>query len=79
MSDPNHEPNPDHDPAAAHFATINAVRLLGVAFVVVGMAMTSDRIFAGAPRWVAYLAIANGLVDVFVVPTMLVRKWRTPK
>ncbi|MFC0204284.1 hypothetical protein [Novosphingobium soli] len=69
----------DRDPAVARFATINAVRIAGVAFVIVGMLMASDRLLAGAPAWVAYLLIANGLVDVFVIPPMLVRKWRTPR
>lgn len=67
------------DPAAARFAAINFTRILGVAFVLVGMLMASDRIFAGAPDWLAYLCIANGLVDVFVLPVIMARKWRTPK
>ncbi|WP_404480605.1 hypothetical protein [Novosphingobium sp. BL-52-GroH] len=71
--------DPAPDPAAVRFAAINITRIAGVAFVLVGMLMASDRIFAGAPKWIGYLLIANGLVDAFVVPVILARKWRTPK
>jgi len=67
------------DPAAARFAVINAVRLLGVGCVLAGMLMANGRLFAGLPGWVTYLLLANGLVDVFVIPLFLARKWRTPK
>lgn len=67
------------DPAATRFAIINITRILGVAFVVVGMLMASGRLFAGAPQWIGYLFIANGLIDVFVLPVFMARKWRTPK
>ena len=55
------------------------MRLAGVAFVVVGMLIASDRILPQVPQWIGYLLIANGLVDVFVIPTILARKWRTPR
>lgn len=67
------------DPAFARFVTINVVRLAGVAFVVVGLLIAQHRIFPAAPAWVAYLFIANGLIDAFIVPALLVRKWRTPR
>jgi hypothetical protein len=65
------------DPARGRFFTIQAVRLTGVACVVVGMLVADHRI--GLPTWLGYLLIANGLVDVFVIPTMLARKWRSPE
>lgn len=69
------------DPARRRFFTIQAVRLAGVAFVVVGMLIASGRIELPEwlPPWLGYLLIANGLVDVFVIPTRLARKWRTPE
>jgi hypothetical protein len=73
------QPKPGRDPAALRFAIINIVRIAGVAFVVLGLLMTQDRIFPGAPAWVAYLLLANGLIDAFVLPAILIRKWRTPK
>ncbi|MFC3213990.1 MULTISPECIES: hypothetical protein [Novosphingobium] len=69
----------ERDPAAARFAIINLVRLAGVGFVVLGILVANGRILPDAPDWVAYLLVANGLVDAFVIPAVLVRKWRTPK
>ncbi|MBB4860274.1 hypothetical protein HNO88_003616 [Novosphingobium chloroacetimidivorans] len=74
-------PDQDVDPARGRFFTIQAVRLAGVAFVVTGMLIVSGRLILPdwLPLWVGYLLIANGLIDVFVIPTRLVRKWRTPE
>ena len=41
--------------------------------------IATGRILPGLPDWVGYLLIANGLVDIFVIPSILVKKWRTPK
>ena len=65
------------DPAAAHFAIIQAVRLSGVAFVVVGMLVASGRL--ALPGWIGYPLLAIGLLDALVVPQILARKWRTPR
>jgi hypothetical protein len=70
---------PERDPAVARFAMINFTRILGVACVIAGLLMANDRLFAGAPKWIAYLLLANGLVDVFVLPVVMARKWRSPK
>ena len=72
--------DPQPDPAAARWFTIQAVRLLGVACVVVGLLDTAGKfpLFDGLPEWVGYLLIANGLFDVFVVPAMMARRWRSP-
>lgn len=67
------------DPAAARFAAINATRIVGVVCVIAGMLVAADRLLAGLPDWIGYVLIANGLVDAFVVPVVLARKWRTPK
>lgn len=69
------------DPARARFFTIHAVRIAGVACVVLGMLIATQRasVFGWGPPWFGYLLIANGLVDVFVIPAKLVRKWRTPE
>ncbi|WP_067732874.1 hypothetical protein [Novosphingobium naphthalenivorans] len=69
----------EKDPAAARFAAIQLTRLTGVACVVLGIVIATDRILPGLPDWVGYILIANGLVDVFVIPPILIRKWRTPK
>lgn len=71
--------NDGRDPAVARFAIINVTRIFGVACVIVGLLMANDRLFSGLPHWLAYLILANGLIDVFVLPVVLARKWRTPK
>lgn len=73
------EPRSDlpSDPAPRRFFTIQAVRLAGVAFVVLGMMIVAGRI--PWPAWLGYLLLINGLVDVFVIPLRLARKWRTPE
>lgn len=67
------------DPAVARFAAIQFTRLLGVGFVLAGMLVATNRFLPHVPDWVGYLLLANGLVDVFVIPPILVRKWRTPR
>ncbi len=69
------------DPAAARFAIIQIVRLSGVALVLLGLAIQSGRVAAlnGIPAVVGYVLIAVGLIDTFVAPAVLVRRWRTPR
>lgn len=69
----------ESDAAARHFFQINFTRILGVAFVVFGMLVATDRVLPQWPNWIGYLSIANGLVDVFVLPAIMTRKWRTPE
>jgi len=68
------------DPAAARFWTIQLVRLSGVAMVVVGLLIQARRIeaLADVPALAGYVLIGVGLIDVFVAPTLLARRWRTP-
>ncbi|GFM29949.1 hypothetical protein [Novosphingobium sp. PY1] len=67
----------ERDPAAARFAVIQIVRLLGVAFVVAGILVANGAY--PLPSWLGYILIAVGLADTFIVPKVLARKWRTPK
>lgn len=66
-----------NDPARSRFAIIQLVRIFGVACVIAGMAIGARKV--DWPLWVGYLLIANGLIDVFVVPKVLARKWRSPR
>jgi len=65
------------DPARRRFFIIQAVRLAGVACVVAGMLASTDRV--SGPVWFGYVLLALGLLGVFVLPPMLVRRWRTPR
>jgi hypothetical protein len=68
------------DPAAARFATIQLVRLAGVALFVVGLLIQSGRLAwtAGLPAEVGYALMAFGLFEVFAGPALLARRWRSP-
>ena len=69
------EPVSEED-ARTRFFVISATRLVGVAIVVAGLLGVAGMI--GIPAIAAYGFIAFGLFDVFVVPQVLARKWRTP-
>jgi membrane protein YdbS with pleckstrin-like domain len=64
------------DAARNRWIVMNAVRLSGAVMVLVGMLGLSDVI--AMPAIAGYIIIGVGLVDVFVVPQMLARKWRSP-
>ena len=49
----------------------------GVAAVVLGMLIAAQRV--DAPSALGYGLLAAGLAGVFVIPTVLVRRWRTPR
>ena len=70
-----------NDPAAARFMIIQIARFSGVALVLLGLAIQSGRVAAleGIPAVVGYVLIAVGLIDTFVAPAMLARRWRTPR
>lgn len=63
--------------ARNRWAVITALRLAGVAMVVAGV-LTVNGVL-GLPVVAGYVLLAAGLVDTFVVPQLLARKWRTPR
>ncbi|WP_333605921.1 hypothetical protein [Novosphingobium sp.] len=69
----------ENDPAARRFFLIQFVRLLGVAFVIFGMLVAVGRTLPQWPHWIGYLLIASGLIDVFALPAIMARMWRTPE
>jgi len=52
------------------------VRLSGVALVVIGLLVLNGRI--DWPEVVGWVFVPVGLIDVFVMPQVLARRWRTP-
>jgi hypothetical protein len=66
----------DEDVARGRYFAIQALRIAGVAIVLIGILIVRERIridpIAG------YALMAAGLLDVFLVPLVLARKWRTP-
>jgi hypothetical protein len=69
------EPVSDED-ARTRFFVIGATRLVGAVIVLTGILGLAGKI--AVPAAAAYVFIAFGLFDVFVVPQVLARKWRTP-
>ena len=51
--------------------------LSGVVFVTAGILVASGR--SPLPDLAGYALLVVGLIDVFVIPPILVRKWRTPE
>lgn len=69
------------DVARQRWMLIQLLRLGGVAFAVLGILMTQGAVnIAGDDnRLVGYGFIVIGLLDAFVVPLVLARKWRSPQ
>jgi hypothetical protein len=59
---------------------IQLMRAMGFAFAILGILMTQDAVnIAGeVNRQVGYGFIVIGLLDGFLMPNVLARKWRTP-
>jgi hypothetical protein len=60
---------------------ITILRFGGFSLAVLGLLMSQGAVdIAGeANRLVGYVFLVVGLVDGFVVPQLLARKWRTPR
>lgn len=71
---------PSGDPARDRWMIIQLARIMGFAVVLLGILVARGVVdLAGdANRIVGYALIAVGLLDGFLVPRMLARKWRTP-
>jgi hypothetical protein len=66
----------DEKLARNRFFALNAIRLGGLALVLVAIAIHYGRI--DAPDIVAYILGPVGLFEFFVLPNIVARKWRTP-
>lgn len=66
-----------NDTARNRFIVIGLLRLGGVAMVLAGLLMIADRIGGGAVF--GYVLLALGLLDMFAVPQVLARRWRSPR
>ena len=68
------------DPAKGRFVMIQLARMAGVFLVLFGVLLQAGRITAlsAVPREAGYALIAIGMIDVFVMPVYLARRWRSP-
>ena len=64
---------PPDEVARNRWMVIQAARIGGVAMVVAGLGSLGGAI--PLPEIAAYVLLAAGLVDVFLVPTFLARMW----
>jgi hypothetical protein len=60
--------------ARSRFIAINALRFAGVGLVMLGFAIFSGVI--DLPRFVGAILVLVGVADVFVMPLVLVRRWK---
>ena len=76
---PEHRP-PDQrisdDTARSRWMIITMQRVLGAGMILLGMLVIEGAV--AMPRVAGYVFIGVGLIDVFLVPRILARKWRTP-
>lgn len=59
--------------ARNRFIVINAIRIGGVAMVLAGLAIRNGAL--DLPEPAAWVLIALGMFEVFVIPTLLSRAW----
>lgn len=64
------------DVARARWLAINAVRIAGVAMVMVGILGLRGRL--EYPEIAGWILVGAGLLDIFLVPRVMARKWRSP-
>jgi hypothetical protein len=64
------------DVARGRWLAINATRIAGVAMVVVGI-LGLQEVFE-YPAFAGWRLVAVGLIDIFVIPRLMARKWRSP-
>lgn len=74
---PDRDPAPD--PAGARFAVLQLVRLSGALLAFAGVLISTGKVtwLPRLPEAVGYVLIAAGLVDFFVAPLFLARRWKS--
>jgi hypothetical protein len=56
---------------------ISLARFSGVALVLIAILILTHTV--DLPDWAGFVILAAGLVDIFLVPQWLARKWATPR
>ncbi|GGD98941.1 hypothetical protein GCM10011515_18470 [Tsuneonella deserti] len=77
---PVHRGPADDRLARNRWAVMQFTRFAGFALVILGILLVRGIVHLdeGADRYMGYAFIVIGLVDGFVVPQVLARKWRSP-
>lgn len=66
-----------NDPAQSRYFAMVAVRFAGVALILLGILIV--RRVLELPDALGYALLVAGLAGFFVMPTVLARRWRSPK
>lgn len=69
-------PRQEDDKARGRFMVLQMLRLSGVALVVFGLAVVNGKL--GLPAIIGYALIVGGMIDSFVMPAVLARRWKSP-
>jgi hypothetical protein len=64
------------DQAKARFMQLNLVRLMGLAFVMAGMANVAGKLMPEFTPWLGGILLLNGLFDFFILPNLLRKRWK---
>lgn len=62
--------------AKQRFATLAIVRFTGVLTVLAGILIAQGVI--ALPAWIGYILAVLGMFEVFFLPTLLARRWKSP-
>ncbi|MFM5931120.1 MAG: hypothetical protein ACKOPQ_09450 [Novosphingobium sp.] len=69
---------PEEDALAKkRFLAMNLVRICGVVLILVGLLCALDKIDIPGARLIGVMFILFGMIDTFVVPVMLAKRWRS--
>ncbi len=66
----------NEDQARQRFFLMTAARIGGVILVVLGIAIARGAI--SLHEWLGHALIVLGLFEVFFMPTLLARRWKSP-
>jgi thiosulfate reductase cytochrome b subunit len=64
------------DRARNRYFTIQAVRFAGVVQILLALVVLEGKL--DWPGIIGYLLLANGLADVFLIPRLMAKRWRSP-
>jgi hypothetical protein len=67
--------SPEEIRARNRFMVINLIRTMGVGMVLLGILISSGKI--DLPVEAGYVLLAIGVVDIFLVPQLLAKRWST--
>lgn len=64
------------DPARQRFIALQLIRASGAVFALLGLLIVARRV--DMPMVAGYAFLAVGFVDLFIVPLLLAKRWKSP-